>query len=99
MYETLWPLGKRANLPVAPAKRLVDLRKATIGEAWDFLFRGDEIFALIREELTRRYPGIRFVGYDSFGDIMGVNQNELVSALPQALKRHGCDAIISGVGA
>jgi len=55
----LWPRGRK-TVDVRPlAKRLGTLDGITIGELWDDLFRGDEIFPLLREELARRFPGLR----------------------------------------
>jgi hypothetical protein len=63
------------------------------------MFRGEEIYPLIRQELSRLYPGIRFIDHSVFGNTHGANQADLVAALPDLLKRHGCDAIVSGIGA
>jgi len=98
-YAVLWPLGRRASTAIAPAQRHRDLAGKTICELWDLMFRGEEIYPLIRQELNKRYPGIRFVDHSAFGNIHGAKQSELVAALPDMLKRHGCDAVISGIGA
>ena len=70
-----------------------------VGELWDYLFRGEEIFPILREELAKRFPGIKFVTYDVFGNVHGPQQRELVADVPKLLKQHGCNAVISAIGA
>ncbi|MFH1485444.1 MAG: UGSC family (seleno)protein, partial [Chloroflexota bacterium] len=65
----------------------------------DEIFRGDEMFTVLRELLPKKYPGIKFVDYTEFGNTTGRQQREVVAALPEKLKQHKCDAVISGVGA
>ncbi len=98
-YDVLWPLAPRANGPLALARRPADLNGKVIGELWDFLFYGDEMFKVIRAALKKRYPGVTFVDYPQFGNTMGVHQNDLVENLGALLRQHHCDAVISGVGA
>jgi hypothetical protein len=66
---------------------------------WDRVFRGEEIFPAIREALRRRYPRVRFVPYDTFGDTHGVHQKQVLAGLPAQLRNQEVDAVISGVGA
>ena len=77
-YEVVWPLGASAYKTRAPNARIDDLSGKVVGELWDFLFRGEDIFPIVREELSKRYPGIRFVTYDVFGNVHGPQQRELV---------------------
>jgi len=49
--------------------------------------------------LAARYPGIRFVEYERLGSTHGRDEAELARTLPEALRKHGCDAVISAVGA
>jgi hypothetical protein len=98
-YDVVWPLGKPAYTTRAPNERVADLSGKVIGETWDYLFRGEEWFPILREELAKRYPGIRFVPYDTFGNLHGPNQRELVAKVPALLKEHEIDAVISGIGA
>ncbi len=53
----------------------------------------------MRERLSARFPGIRFVNYDVFGNVHGPQQRELVADVPKLLQQHGCDAVISAIGA
>jgi hypothetical protein len=93
----VWPRGSK-TVDVRPlAKRLDTLDGITIGELWDDLFRGDEIFPLLREELGRRFPGIRFVDYRVFGSTHGGTEHRTMAELPDKLREHGVDAVISGM--
>ena len=98
-YDVMWPLGRPAYAARAPVARVADLNNKVIGETWDYLFRGEEWFPILREELTKRYPGITFVTYDTFGNLHGPNQRALVAKVPELLKKHKVDAVISAIGA
>ena len=98
-YDGVWPHGKPAYATRSPVARVADLNNKVIGETWDYLFRGEEWFPSLREELTKRYPGIKFVTYDTFGNLHGPNQRELVAKVPELLKKHKVDAVISAIGA
>ena len=98
-YEVVWPLGRSHwdRRDVNPG--VGDLNGKTIAEVWDRVFRGEDIFPAIREALGKRYPGVRFVRYDTFGDTHGVNQKQVLADMPGLLRSHEVDAVISGVGA
>lgn len=98
-YEVVCPLGSPAYQDRAPNERVADLNHAVVGELWDYLFRGEEIFPILREQLSARYPGIRFVTYDVFGNVHGPKQRELVARVPELLREHRVDAVISAIGA
>ncbi len=99
VYEVVWPLGKSMYEAVPLASPLSDLRGRTVCELWDWRFRGDEMFPILRESLSKRYPGIKFVEYDVFGDTHGPRERQIIANLPRLLKERGCDAVISSVGA
>lgn len=99
VYDVVWPLAPSAAPAATLAARLPDLSGKTVGEVWDYLFKGEQIFPLIRRALEQRYPGIRFVDYETFGSIHGRDDKELAETLPAQLRKHGCDAVISAVGA
>ncbi len=98
-YEVVWPLGLPAYEARQPNARVGDLNHAVIGELWDYLFRGEDIFPILREQLTARYPGIRFVTYDVFGNVHGPRQRELLAQVPDLLREHRVSAVISAIGA
>ena len=98
-YPVVWPLGKSHWDKRDLNPGLGDLNGKTIAEVWDRVFRGEEIFPAIRAALKKKYPQVRFVEYDTFGDPQGVNQKQVLADLPALLRKHSVDAVISGVGA
>jgi hypothetical protein len=75
------------------------LNGKTIGQLWNYMFRGDEIFRMARVGLSDRFPDARFVDYEVFGKIHGPNEDSVIAALPRILQEKGCEAVICGVGA
>jgi hypothetical protein len=49
------------------------------------------------EELASRFPGVRFVRYDTFGSTHGRDEQRVLAELPAKLKALGVDAVISGM--
>ncbi len=97
-YEALWPRGRK-TIPDTPlAKRLDTLQGKTVCELWDWAFRGDVLFPAVEKELTKRYSGVKFVGYDTFGSTHSGDEAAVLAALPGKLRQNGCDAVISGMG-
>lgn len=98
-FEVVWPLAKKAKGARSTAKAVSDLSGKTVAEVWDYIFRGDLIYPILRDLLRARFPGIRFVDYSHFGNIHGPRQREIVAGLADKLRALGCDAVISGIGA
>ncbi|MBI4267028.1 MAG: hypothetical protein HY668_01505 [Chloroflexi bacterium] len=97
-YKVVWPRGQRALASIPYARRPDGLNGKTIGELWDWVFRGDEVYSLVEQELARRYPGIKFVSYKAFGSIHGGSETKSLGAIVEKLKQNGCDAVISAMG-
>ena len=97
VHRVVWPRGTRKTEAASLAPRLDTLEGKTIGQLWDDLFRGDEIFPILEEALVRRYPGLRFVRYDAFGSTHGAAEHRVIAELPATLQRFGVDAVISGM--
>jgi hypothetical protein len=97
-YEVVWPLGRCVSPAVTLAPGLEDLNGKTVGELWDGVFRGDEVFPILNEELRKKYPGVKIIDHKTLGTTFG-NVPDYISKLPGLLKEHGCDAVISAVGA
>jgi hypothetical protein len=97
-YSVHWPRALRTQAvePVAP--RIDGLSGKVVAFVWDYLFRGDEIFAMLRRELTQRFPDIRFIGHEEFGSTHGSDEREVLARLPEKLKALKVDAVISGMG-
>ena len=98
-YEVVSPGGAAVRLAAKPRRTLVDLNTAKIVELWDDRFYGNEIFAVVREELKARYPGITFVEHTVFGNIHGSDEDAKMTQLATFLESHGCSAVLSAVGA
>jgi hypothetical protein len=97
-YDVVWPTPPRGTQARRPAPRLDDLRGKRIGFAWDYVFRGDELFPVLARELQQRYEGLEIVDYGTFGNLHGPHDRELVGALPAALATHRVDGVVSGNG-
>lgn len=97
-YDVVWPKSPMGTQAKPPAPRLDTLAGKRIGFAWDYMFRGEELFPVLAAELQRRFEGIEIVNYDAFGNLHGPDEHELVAALPAGLTRHRVDAIVSGNG-
>lgn len=97
-HAVVWPRAEKEAVlrPLAP--RLDSLEGKTVAQLWDYLFRGDEIFPMLEEALGERYPGIRFVSYDTFGSTHSEDERQILADLPGRLKEMGVDAVISGMG-
>ena len=97
-YAVVWPRSAK-TVEIAPlAPRLTSLEGKTVAHLWDYLFRGDEIFPMLEDGLKERYPGIKFIGYDTFGSTHGGDERRVIAELPEQLERLGVDAVISGMG-
>jgi len=96
-YEAYWPRAARQQRPCALAPRLASLEGKTVAQLWDYLFKGDEVFALLEAGLESRYPGIKFVSWREFGSTHGGEEKDALAALPRRFKELGVDAVISGM--
>lgn len=99
VYEVIEPRPVAAKRVVGAEVVATDLNYAVVGQIWDYVFRGDEMFAVIEEKLTERFPGIRFVHFAEFGDIHGPDEVAVLADLPQRLRDHRVTAVVAGVGA
>jgi hypothetical protein len=97
-YAVVWPRSAK-SIDVKPlAPRLDGLEGKTVAFLWDYLFRGDEIWPILSEELGKRYPGVRFIGFEEFGSTHGDEEHQVLADLPAKLKSLGVDAVVSGMG-
>ncbi len=99
IFSVVSPKGIPASQEKNVAPSIPDLNGKVIGELWDYSFRGDETFPLIEECLRAKYPDIKFVNYDVFGNFHDPAQEaKMMAALPSKLKEAGVDAVIVGNG-
>ena len=96
-FEVHWPRAPRQMQRRALAPRLDTLQGKTIAQLWDYLFKGDVVFAVLEEALRARYPDIRFVSWRDLGSTHGDDERETLAALPARLQALGVDAVISGM--
>ena len=97
-YQVVWPRSAK-SVEVKPlAPRLASLEGKTIGFVWDYLFRGDEIWPTLKEELSARFTGMRFVDYDAFGSTHGEDEHQVLDSMPGKIRELKVDAIVSGMG-
>ena len=98
-FEVMWPLSPRAVRDTRAAPRLPDLNGKTVAELWDVIFRGETIYPLVRDYIRARFPGVKFVGYEHFGNFHGAREHEVTAAIPDKLREVKADAVIVGIGA
>ncbi len=97
-YDVVWPRSPRGVQSRRRADRLDSLEHKRVAFLWDYLFRGDELFPVLAQELTNRFEGIEIVNYDEFGNLHGSDEKARVSSLPDDLRDRGVDAVVSGMG-
>jgi hypothetical protein len=99
VYEVTWPLGRSTVKEIDAEPRISDFSKTTIAHLSHYGFRHDEMRPVIEEVMKERYPGIKFVGPEEFGNIHGPRHGkDALPVLPDKLKEYGVDAVITGVG-
>ncbi len=97
-YPVVWPRGAK-TVDIKPlARRLDTLEGKTIAFLWDNLFRGDEIWPMLKDELSRRYPNMTFIDHDAFGSTHGDEEHRVLAELPGKIKSLRIDAVVSGMG-
>ena len=98
IYRVVWPRGARTVQASDVAPRLSTLEGKTIGQLWDDLFRGDEIWPILKQELGKRFSGVNFIDHDAFGSTHGDEEHRVLSELPGKIKSMNIDAVVSGMG-
>jgi len=101
IYDALWPRSPRQDRASTTklAARPPSLDGKVVGLVWDYVFRGDEVFAALQEGLRARFPDIRFVHWSEFGNTHGSDERQVVANLPRRLKELDVDAVISAMAA
>ena len=98
-YAVVGPEGRWVGAPVRRQVAQREVGRRRIGFVWDHVFRGDEMFKIIEEELRARDPDLTFAGYEVFGDIHGRDEGRVMADLPERLRAEDVDAVVVGVGA
>lgn len=100
LLEVVWPMGRATKGRIVSKERLPDPRGKTIAFIWDYVFRGNEMFEIIKDELhSRGYDDVTFIDFDVFGDTHGADERAVVEDIPNKLLKYRADAAIVGVGA
>jgi hypothetical protein len=97
-YAVVWPRSAKAVEIKPLAKRLDTIEGKTIAFLWDDLFRGDEIWPILKQELGKRFTGVSFVDHDMFGSTHGDEEHRVLGELPGKIKSMNIDAVVSGMG-
>ena len=96
-YEVVFPLGRRVRQTREQAVRPRTLDGITIGELSNDKFDADFAFESIEKAILKRFPTAQFVSHERFGNVYGPSESEVIRDLPENLKRHRVDAVISGM--
>ena len=97
-YAVVWPRSAKAVEIKPLAKRLDSIEGKTVAFLWDDLFRGDEIWPILKQELGKRFTGVNFIDHDQFGSTHGDEEHRVLGELPGKIKSMNIDAVVSGMG-
>jgi hypothetical protein len=101
LYDVVWPLGRTSGRTIETSGALGALDGKTVAFLWDYVFKGAEMFEIVKGEIDARYQDVTYVDYDVFGDIHGsvTAEREAIGGLVDKLRQYRVDAAIVGVGA
>lgn len=97
-FDVVWPRSARGIQQHRCAPGLNTLTGKRVAFLWDYLFRGDELFPVLADELEARFAGVEIIDYREFGNLHGADEKERVARLPEDLRTRGVDAVVSGMG-
>jgi len=97
-YAVVWPRSAKAVEIKPLSRRLDSIEGKTIAFLWDDLFRGDEIWPILKGELSNRFTNVSFVDHDAFGSTHGDEEHRVLAELPEKIKSMKIDAVVSGMG-
>ena len=95
-FDVVHPVSRRPAVATTSNADLPGLTGKKIALVWDYVFRGDDVFRLVKERLRAERSGVEFVDHEAFGDIHG--HDELLGQLPGRLVAMGVDATIVATG-
>ena len=98
IYDVVWPRSPRGVQQRRRAPRVDTLVGKRVAFLWDYLFRGDELFPVLAEQLAARFADIEIVDYTEFGNLHGSDERDRVGRLSDDLRSRGVDAVVSGMG-
>jgi hypothetical protein len=102
IYEALSPVGEPSSEALDEVTPLADLNDKTVCEVSNGGYMGEISFPIIRELLTKRYPGVNIIPYTEFPlhRTAGTTEEILhrVEATLTIAKQKSCDVMITGNG-
>jgi len=99
IYQVVYPIGPQTIQNKKVADAIHDLNGKTICELWNYAFRGDDSFLVIEKMMKDKYPDVKFIRYENFGNIHDPSEEaKMMAELPAKLKKFKCDAVIAGNG-
>jgi hypothetical protein len=96
-FDVVHPVSRRPVAARTSNADLPGLAGKKIALVWDYLFRGDDVFRLVKERFQAERSGVEFVGHEVFGDFHG--HHELLDQLPSRLEEMGVEGTIVATGA
>lgn len=96
-FDVVHPVSRRPLVARTSNADLPGFAGRKIALVWDYLFRGDDVFRLVKERFQSGQSGAEFVDYEVFGDVHG--HPELLDQLPSRLREMGVDGTIVATGA
>jgi hypothetical protein len=96
-FEVFWPRSPRQTGIKPLAGRLESLNGRTIAQIWDYLFKGDVVFAHLEEAIKAQFPAVKFVSWREFGSTHGGDEKEAIAEFGKKFRELGVDAVISGM--
>lgn len=97
-YDVVWPRSPRGVQQQRSAKRVPSLSSKRVAFLWDYVFRGDELFPVLAQELAARFDDVEIISYEEFGNLHGADEKQRISDLPSELTERNVDAVVSGMG-
>lgn len=98
IYDVVWPKSPLGVQARRAAPRLDTLAGKRIAFLWDHVFRGDELFPVLGQELTARHDNVEIIPHEAFGNTHGSDEKQRMAELPEFLARRQVDAVVSGMG-
>jgi len=98
-YTVVTPITRQTTEFLHPNRYPQSLTGCTVAFLWDDIFKGDQMFAAIQEQIIARYGDVKFVGPTEFGNIHGPDEVNVVSQLPERLTAASVDVAVVAVGA
>ena len=98
-FHVVWPSSPRHATHIDAVSSIGGLNGKRIAFIWDYRFRGDEMWAMCKQDLAALYPEAEFIDHEVFGDVHGANEVVVMQELGDKLRDLQVDGAVVGVGA